>query len=144
MKTVDLDSIPSFTKLELAVHQLDRAIQILLDEKDAVCSITLAGAAEEILGDMVKLQGGTSAHQEIIDECVSLSKRTTGETTRASDFHEIFAYYRNELKHLRQGSDISVNAECAYPIIEQAISNLDRLGESRSSQVNRFLALRWA
>jgi hypothetical protein len=70
MRTFDLDSVPSFTKQELAMHQLDRAIRLLFEEGDCISAITLAGAAEEILGDMVKRQGGVSAHQELIDECL--------------------------------------------------------------------------
>jgi hypothetical protein len=68
MRTFDLDSVPSFTKQELAMHQLDRAIRLLFEEGDCISAITLA--AEEILGEMVKRQGGVSAHQELIDECL--------------------------------------------------------------------------
>jgi hypothetical protein len=59
MKYIDLDSLPWYTKQQLAEHQLDRAIRLLLDEKDAISAVTLAGAAEEILGKLVELQGGT-------------------------------------------------------------------------------------
>lgn len=141
---IDLSSIPSYTKLELAAHQLDRAVRLLLDEHDCVSAITLAGAAEEILGDMVKLQGGTSAHQELIDECMSLGRHVPQEKLKPSDFHEIFAFYRNELKHLRAGSDISVNAECAYPVIDRAVENLRKLGVAETPVVQRYQNLRWS
>ena len=144
MKTIDLGSLPSYTKLELAVHQLDRAIVLLLDEGDCISAITLAGAAEEILGNMVRLQGGTSAHQELIDDCMSLSKRTPGEPVKSSEFHEIFAYLRNELKHYRQGSDITVSAECAYPELDRAADNLRRLNVPESSAVQRYTSKRWS
>ena len=144
MKTIDLDSLPSYTKLELAVHQLNKAIALLLDEGDCVSAITLAGAAEEILGHIVSLQGGTSAHQELIDECMELSKRSPGEPVKPSEFHEMFAYFRNELKHYRQGSDITVNAECAYPVLDRAADNLRRLGVPESSAVRRYMNKRWS
>ncbi len=41
-------------KKSIALHQLNRAIELFLDEKDYICSITLSGAAEEILGRMVE------------------------------------------------------------------------------------------
>lgn len=144
MKYLDLDALPSYTKQELASHQLDRAIKLLLDEKDVISAITLAGAAEEILGEMVKRQGGVSAHQELIDECVLLGRVRLDEQFKPSEFHEIFAYYRNELKHLRDGSDVTVTVACADPIIERAIQNLRYLSvsdsDSDSEQVKRYLA----
>lgn len=144
MRTVDLDSLPSYTKLELAVHQFDRAIALLLDQGDCVSAITLAGAAEEILGHIVKLQGGISAHQELIDECMQLNRRSRGEPVKSSEFHEMFAYFRNELKHYRQGSDITVNAECAYPVLDRAAENLRRLNVPASPAVQRYTNMRWS
>jgi hypothetical protein len=41
MKNIGLDSLPSYTKQELALHQLDRAIRLLLDEDDTISAITL-------------------------------------------------------------------------------------------------------
>ena len=41
------------TKIEAAVDQLDWAIKLFLDHQAYIPSITLAGAAEEILGESV-------------------------------------------------------------------------------------------
>lgn len=144
MNYIDLDSLPSFTKQELAMHQLDRAIQLLLDENDAISSITLGGAAEEILGEMVKRQGGVSAHQALINECVESGRVFHGEDWKPSEFHEMFAYYRNELKHYRQGSDITVTAACAHPVLDRAIENLRFLGLAESAQVQRYIDDQWS
>jgi hypothetical protein len=140
VKYLDLDALPSYTKQQLASHQLDRAIKLLLDENDAISAITLAGAAEEILGEMVKHQGGVSAHQELIDECVAVGRARLDEKFKPSEFHEIFAFYRNELKHLRDESDITVTAACAYPVIERAIQNLRYLSFPDSEQIKRYMA----
>lgn len=48
------------SKLEAATIQLDRAIQLFM-EKDWLCSLTLAGAAEEILGKLAKRAGNEVA-----------------------------------------------------------------------------------
>ena len=144
MKYISLDSLPSYTKQELALHQLDRAIQLLLDEKDAISAITLGGASEEILGEMVKLRGGVSAHQALIDDCVASGRAIHNEEWKPTEFHEMFAYYRNELKHYRQGSDIFVTAECAHPVLDRAIENLRFLNLAESAQVRKYLADRWS
>jgi len=86
MKYIDLDSLPSYTKKELALHQLDRAIQLLLDDNDAISAITLGGASEEILGEMVKLRGGLSAHQAVIDECVARERSIHSEDGKPRAF----------------------------------------------------------
>ena len=139
MKYIDLDSLPTYTKQELAEHQLNRAIRLLLDEKDAISAITLAGAAEEILGELVKLNGGTHARQEFIDECIAQGSLYLKEEWKPKDFAEITNYFRNELKHYVEGSDITVTAECAYDIIERAAENLWRLTGRYSDQVQRYL-----
>jgi hypothetical protein len=43
----------TLTKIDAAVHQLDWAVKLLLDHREYIPAITLAGAAEEILGQIV-------------------------------------------------------------------------------------------
>src|SRR5262245_42105721 len=47
----------TYGSVSLAVEQLDDALSLFLDEKHYVSSLTLAGAAEEILDRMVKHAG---------------------------------------------------------------------------------------
>ena len=53
------------TKLEVAAHQLNVAIRLFL-ESDYLSSLTLAGAAEEILGKISKRTGMPVAVESII------------------------------------------------------------------------------
>lgn len=135
---LDLDSLPTYTKHELAEHQLDRAIRLLLDENDPICAITLAGAAEEILGRLVELEGGTHSHQDFIDKCLAIGRQLGGKW-KTKDFTEIANFYRNELKHYVDGSDITVSPECAHEIIDRAIENLWCLTGRESEQVCRYM-----
>lgn len=59
MKHIDLDALPWFSKQQVAEHQLDRAIRLLLGEGDAISAVNLAGAAEEILGELVSTSSGS-------------------------------------------------------------------------------------
>ena len=139
MKHIDLDSLPSYTKQELAEHQLDRAIRLLLDEGDAISAITLAGAAEELLGKLVEAGGGTHSLQEFINDCL-LMGNSMGESWKPKDFADIANFYRNELKHYCEGEEISVSEECANEIIERAAENLWRLSGKQTEQVRRYMA----
>lgn len=102
-------------------------------------AITLAGAAEEISGKLIEINGGTHSRQEFIDECLS-SGRRLGECWKPKEFAEIANYFRNELKHYVEGSDVTVSAECAHAIIDRAAENLWRLTGRQSEQVRRYMS----
>ena len=138
MKVIDLDSIPSYTKLDLACHQLDRAIKLFIDEHDYISTVTLSGAAEEISGKLLEGEIGTNEFKELIEECLELSSRTTGGAIDAKEFREIFTYHRNELKHIGTGADISISAACAQQFLDRAMQNLRRLSVTDSPEVQRY------
>ena len=139
MKHIDLDALPSYTKQQLAEHQLDRAIRLLLDEDDAISAITLAGAAEEILGTLLELQGGKHSLQEFVETCVAMGRLHHREQWSPKTFVEISNYFRNELKHYVEGSDITVTEESAFDIIDRAAENLWRLSGRETEQVKRYM-----
>lgn len=138
MKVIDFDSIPSYSKLELAVHQLDRAIKLFIDEHDYISAITLSGAAEEISGKLLEGKTGTNEFKELIEECLELSSRTPGGAIEAKEFREIFTHHRNELKHIGSGADISISAACAHQFVDRAMQNLRRLGVADSPEIQRY------
>lgn len=49
-------------------------------------------------------------------------------------------YFRNELKHYVEGSDITVSAECAHGTIDRAAENLWRLTGRQSEEVRRYMS----
>lgn len=136
---IDLSSFPTYSKLALAQHQLDRAIRFFLDENDPVCAITLAGASEEILGKLVELQGQKHSLASFIDACLTLGRICHGEQWPRKEFAEMENYYRNELKHYGEGSDITVHPQAAVSIIDRAIENLWRLTGEYTVQVQRYM-----
>ena len=44
----------NLSKLDIALAQVERAIFLALDESDFISAVTLAGAAEEILGSLLR------------------------------------------------------------------------------------------
>ena len=127
-----------YTKQEIAERQLDRAVILLLDEKDVVSAITLAGAAEEILSRILAKQNKTSALTDIVDEYKSLGKYTD-QKLEERDFIRTMNFFRNEMKHHDIGLDeIPIPAEAAYEIINRAAENVWRLTGKYSQQVQRF------
>ena len=64
----------TLSNLEIAKRQLERAISLFFDEQDFVSSLTLAGAAEKILGKILKLEmHELHALDELIDGSLKLN-----------------------------------------------------------------------
>jgi len=138
MESITIKSVQTYTKQEIAELQLDRAICIFLDEQDFISAITLAGAAEEILGELLELQGKTSALTDIVNECVNLGN-AIGHEWKTGTFKHMMNFFRNEMKHHDKGLDsMPIPAEAVYEIINRAAENLWRLTGSQSEQVQRF------
>lgn len=136
---VDLGELVTLTKLEIAEHQLDLAVELFLDRRDFVASITLAGASEEILGKLLEARGESHVLGEFVESCVKTGKHIFKEDWPAKDFVEMANFFRNGLKHITDGESITVSREAAAEIIERAIANLWRLEGRESPRIRRFM-----
>lgn len=122
------------TKNEIARIQLERAMLIFTADDDMVSALTLAGAAEEILGKQVL----PNAKDEILNfiEKRNVSK---GDIFDRKAHGNNMNYPRNSLKHLRVGdrSDLQFDfTDEATALIDRAITNYVRLlGEWPCSKI---------
>ena len=123
------------TKIDAAVDQLDWAIRLLLDHQAYLSAITLAGAAEEILGKCVQ---GASAHAQLKE---NLSTQFQLDEKWLSDNHLNKA--RNWLKHNGGGNPLETASfeleEEAIQYIARALSNLVSIDQTLPSEGQRFL-----
>lgn len=152
-----LGEVAWFSKFEIAERQLDRAINLYLDEKDFIAAITLAGAAEEIFGNILNKDGAKSTLDEYIESCTALDDnlKRYGKWFRSDrNFH------RNNLKHLAvphvknspyaddpPPDQIPIYASAASDLIYRALINYSKLNqqtlhyaEGFNSNINRFYA----
>lgn len=122
-------------KVQAASHQLDWAIRLLLDHGAPIPAITLAGAAEEILGRAVKDQ---SAHEVLIRGFIE---------SHGLERTEISQQYlnkaRNWLKHWSSDGDSEYQSfdllNEAVQGIARGITNLSSYNQSIPSEGPRFL-----
>lgn len=104
-----------YSKRRIAEVQIGRAIKVLTEAGDVISAITLAGAAEEILGQKLRDAGKHCA----LDHDMALNKRLwnfaakrarkTGHEIPVPDDRSLrdgANRARNELKHLREGRPI--------------------------------------
>lgn len=111
------------TKRKIAEIQLLRAVILLEDENDAISALTLAGAAEEILGKMAQQKGHSTAfddwavyHRSFWDYAVKRANEE-GRTITAPDDKTLkrkINSTRNELKHNDRGKNVRVEAMFNY------------------------------
>lgn len=130
----------TYTKLQLAEIQLERALQLFIDEHDYVCAVTLAGAAEELLGRLCVQSRGSSELSALIEECVAAGRNVYAEDLATKLFSEVFTYPRNELKHIGNGSPILVLRDAVVPIIGRAITNYRNLTGKETARMSTFMA----
>jgi hypothetical protein len=126
-----------YSKRRLAEIQIFRAITVLEDDNDPVSALTLAGAAEEILGNLLRAKGQRTAYDCVVEwneemwAFAAKKAKESGYPLHVPTQKEIKQHAnrtRNELKHLCEGSPVKAcfrwNAE---EMIARAISNYNCL-----------------
>lgn len=130
MKAVGLRKL---SKRQISEKQIYRAILVLEEQDDPVSAITLAGAAEEILGNMLRDKGMKCAFEAKVEwdkEMWAFAKKRADEigySLDAPDEKEIKGNanrIRNGLKHKTDGRPVKTDYYYhAEEMIARAISN---------------------
>lgn len=113
---------------EIAEHQLLAALR-LWHESDYLSALTLAGAAEEILGKLLRKLGKASALEQIRNEIVVLVKSHSETDSKTEKIvTDLLNQSRNELKHYDGNAAISFDLRAdASEMLERAIFNYQLL-----------------
>lgn len=114
-------------KTEVAFHQLKRSFLLFAREKDYLSALTLAGAADEILGKLVAKsdQSDTTALEDDVDLIRAIMLKL-GDSVTENEIRDYLLYPRNAAKHLLVGtrSDFTFDIrEEAESFIERAVNN---------------------
>jgi len=123
------------SKLDIAKRQLETAIDLHFTGGDYLAVITLAGAAEEILGKLLQRQGDRA----MIDDLVELDRELTG----GRPFEEIRKEAngaRNSLKHANDPSEdqVTIDPGEAIAMLARAIVNYAWLTKSATPSMLRL------
>ena len=129
----------TLTKLEIAEHQLKRALLLFLNGSDYVSAITLAGAAEEILGKLREGCGENHALGNFVSGCVGVGRAVFNEDWPPSLFADMANHFRNGLKHITDGSPMTIPREAAVEILDRAIENYWALTGNELPEMLQFM-----
>lgn len=111
----------------MAFIQLETAIQLFLRDKNYLSAITLAGAAEEILGVYAKNLNEETAFSILT---TGLVNDFNGQFTKKDIGKKFINFHRNELKHFNspEHEEIEIDPELeAISMITRAAINLTSL-----------------
>jgi len=133
----------TLNNLDIAVRQLDRAISLFFDEEDYISSLTLAGAAEEILGKILNHEMSSShSLDEVIKGALRLNDVPTGgheEKKAKKEIANIANFFKNRLKHYNAESDLTFSVDFyAAEIIDRAIENYFKITSNETPLMTRF------
>lgn len=127
------------TKIEIAERQLFKAIELYLADQDLVSVITLAGAAEEILGQLVRRRGGKSALDEKVTVLCGLFEAVFKTPANRKEFVDLRNEARNELKHIGKSDHIELDLEQeAVKLLARAIDNYKKLGQGQTTSKTKI------
>lgn len=130
----------NLSKLDIALAQVERAIVLALDESDFVSAVTLAGAAEEILGSLLKLEGKQSSYGGLKRTLEYVHENVQVEKLSGKEFNALANGVRNHFKHHSNTETIEVDAEQeACNIVCRAIGNYTSLGYERTKTMERWI-----
>lgn len=128
-------------KIDVAVNHLRLAIDLFLNGGDRLCVVTLAGAAEEILGKYAERENITP----MIEILNSALKQEIAPDTTYGDFkRNILNNARNTIKHFSKTDDeiIEIDSETeALSMLIRAIANLQKYNNTATE--NTPVLLEW-
>ncbi|WP_305816818.1 hypothetical protein [Photobacterium leiognathi] len=125
-------------KLEIAEVQLDRAIALFLNEKDYICCITLAGAAEEIFGKYLIYKD----KKPFSDYAPSkIRERFCVQDNDSTIRNEHLNFVKNELKHFNDQDREQIDANWegqAFMMLSRAVINRVNITNEENNYIKRF------
>lgn len=123
------------TRIDLAIDQLDVALELFLDKRSYAAALTLAGAAEEILGRALNLRKQANSLDEWHDRIAEVWG------TSRKDFVKKINEARNAAKHLASSDELEIGFDVqteAVWLLVRACDNYERLGYERTDRMWNF------
>jgi len=131
----------TYTRVSLAVEQLDLALMLFLDMRSYVSALTLAGAAEEILGRALVIAGKGNTLRQKYESMATFHEALHRAPLKWADFVDGENRARNAVKHLRLAIDETLTVDLEHTalwMIVRACDNFERIGMARTERMFQF------
>jgi len=134
-------SIEPYSPRHIAETQLETALRLYFEGADYFSVVTLAGAADEILGTLLTARGGLSALASLTKATVAIQETLSQEPLSEKEVADRANLARNVLKHVRGAGEkdqhLDIKEE-AKDMLTRAIANYWELYQAQSSAMKRF------
>lgn len=130
-----------YDKCDVAVEMLDAAISEYFDHARYFAAYNLAAVAEELMSKLLKCSGKLDSSDLKIGALKEISKALGQPEGESNIWRKLLFRLKNTIKHMDNHVDrhFEANIETdARQKIGDAVSNLEKLGMVKSSEVRRF------
>jgi hypothetical protein len=128
-------------RIQLAVEQLQTALALFLEARSYVSALTLAGAAEEILGKALEHEGKQTTLQYEHTVIAPVEKFLRRQPLTWKVFVDEKNRVRNAAKHMRDANETDIEADLedeALWMIVRACDNYNRLDLPKTDLMYEF------
>jgi len=115
----------SFDSKHIALEQLETALQLYFERESYLSVITLAGAAEEILGRLARSRGIDNSLEALKKAAGAIHQHLYGEQIESKSIAVRANYARNKLKHVGVTEETLVTLDEKQEAIDMLIRAID-------------------
>lgn len=134
-------TLAKHSRLDMARRQLETALALYFEGMDHYSVITLAGAADEIFGQVLRAQGQEPRLEEIAKSVTAIYKKLYGSEITPKSVADRANHARNALKHWSDNQPLEVEfdvLEEAKDMLERGIANYWALYGDLTDLMERF------
>lgn len=134
-------AVEKHNRLEMATRQLETALALYFEGQDYYSAITLAGAADEVFGQVLREQGQEPRVEEIAKSVAAIYKKLHGTEITPKSVADRANHARNALKHWSANQPLVVEfdvLEEAKDMVERGIANYWALYGDLTAAMERF------
>jgi hypothetical protein len=130
-------------RADIAARQLSLALELWRSGADRIGVITLAGAAEELLGKELEARGGVSSFRKLVGRLSASFPGPAAAPSRARAIEKVYERLalgaRNNFKHRGDGKHVVYDLEWeAKLLLGRAVDNYEALCGSITDEMNTF------
>lgn len=134
-------AIDTYSSEDIALVQLETALRLYAEGDDFFSVITLAGAAEEVLGKVVSRKGKENSLDALKKAASAVHTYLYGEKVKYSVYVYRANYFRNKIKHVNPGIEPLITfdvKEEAGDMLTRAIDNYWLANETITVSMQEF------
>jgi hypothetical protein len=134
--------VEGHSRRDVAVQQLETALRLYFEGRDFYSVITLAGAADTILAQMLRIEGKEPRLEELKKATVEIARSLLGQEVSPKWVADRANLARNALKHWDPDQPVRVSFDAkeeATDMLDRAVTNYWSLVGEVTPEMQRFM-----